>query len=222
MDASRPLTGRTIHLDPGHAAVLPVDVPQVPDGRGGIKPGRVPGTAAVDGWPEHAFNWLMAVELRRRLEDLGATAPLSRDDDTGPADAIDDRARRENESDADAVVSIHADGADEGDRGFHVIVVGDPLPGNEPEASERLAAAIRDSLVGAGFATSNYLGVDGIDRRTDLTGLNLSTKPKVLVEFGNMRDSADIAVLASPEGRARMAEAVADGITAGVADGING
>lgn len=54
----------------------------------------------------------------------------------------------------------------------------------------------------------------------DLTGLNLSTKPKALVEFGNMRDSADITVLGSADGRARMADAVVDGIlrTIGNAD----
>ncbi len=32
------LTGRVVYLDPGHAAVMPADNPQVPDGRGGTKP----------------------------------------------------------------------------------------------------------------------------------------------------------------------------------------
>ena len=80
-----------------------------------------------------------------------------------------------------------------------------------------MAEAIRDGFVAAGFAPSNYLGADGIDLRSDLTGLNLSEKPKALVEFGNMTDSADIAVLRSEDGRARMADAVVAGIEAALA-----
>ncbi|MFD5867978.1 N-acetylmuramoyl-L-alanine amidase [Corynebacterium sp. NPDC060344] len=208
------LEGRTIHLDPGHAAVMPEGNPQVVDGRGGMKPCQVTGTAAADGWPEHTFNWLIAEAIREGLEARGATVTMSRPDDSGPADCIDERARKENASDADLVVSLHADGAGEGNRGFHVIAIADPLPGNDADGSLQLAEAIRDAFVGAGFAPSNYLGSDGIDLRADLTGLNLSEKPKALVEFGNMTDSADIAVLRSAEGRARMAGAVVAGIEA--------
>lgn len=219
-DAPRPtpapekpaLDGRTVYLDPGHAAVMPDPTPMVTDGRGGEKPCQVTGTTANDGWPEHTFNWLMAEEIRPRLEALGATVLVGRPDDTGTADCIDERARKENASEADVVVSLHADGAAEGNRGFHVIAIADPLPGNDADGSGALAANIRDAFVAAGFAPSNYLGDGGIDLRADLTGLNLSTKPKALVEFGNMRDSADITVLGSADGRARMADAVVDGI----------
>lgn len=208
------LTGRTIYLDPGHAAVMPANNPQVTDGRGGTKPCQVSGTTANDGWPEHTFNWLMAMEIKDQLEALGATVQLSREDDSGVADCIDLRAEKENSSAADVVVSLHADGAGEGNRGFHVITVADPLPGNDAEGSAELAANIRDGFLAGGFTPSNYLGVDGIDHRSDLTGLNLSTKPKVLVEFGNMRDSTDIALLASEDGRTGMAQAVVRGIIA--------
>lgn len=209
----RPLSGRVIYLDPGHAGALPDPMPQVTDGRGGTKPCQVSGTAANDGWPEHTFNWLMAGEIRSRLEALGATVLLSRDDDESIADCIDERARKENASDADLVVSLHADGSSEGNRGFHVIAVADPLPGNDADGSLALARSLRDSLVAAGFAPSNYLGKDGIDLRSDLTGLNLSEKPKALIEFGNMRDSSDIALMHSDDGRARMADAVVAGIS---------
>lgn len=208
------LTGHTIYLDPGHAAVMPANNPQVTDGRGGTKPCQVPGTTAHDGWPEHTFNWLIALEIKEQLESRGATVALSRGDDSGVADCIDLRAEKENASPADVVVSLHADGAGEGNRGFHVITIADPLPGNDAAASGELAANIRDGFIAGGFAPSNYLGVDGIDHRNDLTGLNLSTKPKVLVEFGNMRDSADIALLASEDGREGMARAVVRGIIA--------
>ena len=211
------LAGATIHLDPGHAAVMPADNPQITDGRGGTKPCQVTGTAAADGWPEHTFNWLIAEAIRERLEARGATVTMSRPDDSGTADCIDERARKENASAVDLVVSLHADGAGEGNRGFHVIAIADPLPANDAPGSLQLAEAIRDGFVAAGFAPSNYLGADGIDLRSDLTGLNLSEKPKALVEFGNMTDSADIAVLRSEDGRARMADAVVAGIETALA-----
>ena len=94
---------------------------------------------------------------------------------------------------------------------------GDPERNAAPRRGSRLGAPRTGSVVAAGFAPSNYLGADGIDLRSDLTGLNLSEKPKALVEFGNMTDSADIAVLRSEDGRSRMADAVVAGIETALA-----
>lgn len=206
------LTGRTVYLDPGHAGTAPPQDLLVTDGRGGLKPCNTSGTASNDGFPEHEFNWLMAQEIKSLLEQRGATVLLSRSDDTGRADCIDARAEKENASGADAVVSLHADGAGEGNRGFHVSSIDAPMAANDAGGSAKLAEALRDALVRSGIATSNYLGVDGLNPRADLTGLNLSTRPKALIEYGNMRDSADIALLASEDGRRRLAEATVAGI----------
>ena len=215
-NAAEPLAGKTIYLDPGHAAVIPANVPQVPDGRGGTKPCQVSGASSNEGWPEAAFNWEMYLALRESLEHAGATVLATREDNTSEAPCIDQRVADENASNADVVVSLHADGSTEGNRGFHIIVVSDPLPENDAAGSTQLAELIRDQLVDDGFATSNYLGSNGIDYRSDLTGLNLSSKPKVLIEFGNMRDSVDIGLLQSAQQRERFATA----ITAGIIDMI--
>lgn len=206
--------GKTIYLDPGHAGTPPPQELLVTDGRGGQKPCNTSGTSSNDGFPEHTFNWLMAQEIRHILERRGATVLLTRTDDVGRADCIDARAEKENASGADAVISLHADGASEGNRGFHVSAITSPLPGNDVEGSTGLAESLRDAFLAAGFAPSNYLGVDGLNPRADLTGLNLSTRPKALVEYGNMRDSADLALLASAEGRRRLAEATVAGLEA--------
>ena len=63
-----------------------------------------------------------------------------------------------------------------------------------------------------GHPYSDYLGEEGIDVRTDLGGLNLSTVPKVFLEVGNMRNPEDAAKLTDPEWRAL----AADGIVAGI------
>ncbi|MDO5030950.1 MAG: N-acetylmuramoyl-L-alanine amidase [Corynebacterium sp.] len=206
------LAGKIIYLDPGHAGTPPPADLMVTDGRGGQKPCNTSGTSSNDGFPEHQFNWLIAQDIKQLLEERGANVLLSRADDTGRADCIDARAEKENQSNADAVVSLHADGAGEGNRGFHVSAISQPLPNNDAEGSTALAQSLRDAMVSAGFAPSNYLGADGLNPRADLTGLNLSTRPKALVEFGNMRDSADLALLTSDTDRRRMAEAIVAGL----------
>nr|WP_120490916.1 N-acetylmuramoyl-L-alanine amidase [Corynebacterium lactis] len=208
------LAGRTIYLDPGHAGTPPPQSLQVTDGRGGTKTCNTAGTSSDAGFPEHEFNWMMAQEIQQLLTQRGATVLLSRGDDTGRADCIDARAEKENSSDADAVVSLHADGAGQGNRGFHVSAIADPLPHNDAAGSTALAESLRDALAAAGFVPSNYLGSEGLNPRADLTGLNLSTRPKALIEYGNMRDSADIVLLSSPDGRRRLAEATVAGIEA--------
>jgi N-acetylmuramoyl-L-alanine amidase len=45
-------------------------------------------------------------------------------------------------------------------------------------------------------------------------GLNLSTVPKVMLECGNMRNSADAAKLTSAAFRQRIAASIAAGLTA--------
>ena len=212
--ASQPLADRVIYLDPGHAGTPPPPDLQVPDGRGGSKSCNTAGTASYDGFAEHEFNWLLAQEIRALLLTKGATVLLSRADDSGRADCIDVRAEKENASGADAVLSLHADGAAEGNRGFHISAISEPLPGNDVAASTALAHSLRDALLSAGFTPSNYLGEQGLFPRADLAGLNLSTRPKVLVEYGNMRDGADVEILASAEGRRRLAEATVAGVVA--------
>ena len=78
----------------------------------------------------------------------------------------------------------------------------------------RLAHAIRDALVAAGYQPSTYVGSDGLYGRADLAGLNFAQYPAVLVELGNMRNADEAAQMESPDGRARYAAAVTNGITA--------
>lgn len=210
-----PLTGRTVYLDPGHNGANDGSLTtQVPTGRGGTKNCQTTGTSTDGGYAEHTFNWQLAEVVRDELVALGAHVLLSRPDDSSVGSCVDRRAIEANESAADAVVSLHADGAAADAHGFHVNYSAPPLNEVQAGPSVALATSIRDALLAAGITPSTYLGADGLLGRDDLTGLNLSQRPSVLVETGNMRNAGDAARMTDPGGRAQLAGAVVAGITA--------
>jgi N-acetylmuramoyl-L-alanine amidase len=209
------LTGRVIVVDPGHGASSEGPLTrQVPTGRGGTKDCQTTGTATDAGFPEHTFNWDVAVLVQNALNGMGARTVLSRADDSGPAPCVDARAAAANAENPDAIVSIHADGGPATGHGFHVNYSSPPLNDTQSGPSVALANAMRDALVASGLTPSTYIGANGLYGRADLAGLNLSDHPTVLVELGNMRNAGDAAQMTSEQGRAAYADAVVRGITA--------
>jgi N-acetylmuramoyl-L-alanine amidase len=207
---------RVVVLDPGHNggnAGAPAAIGRpVPDGRGGTKACNTTGTATDAGYPEHAFAFDVAGRVAQHLTARGVRVVLTRDGDAGVGPCVDERGRAGERAGADAVVSIHADGAGPDDRGFHVAYADPPLDDVQREQATALAAALRDGLEQAGFPPSTYAGRDGLSPRADLAGLNLATRPAVLVECANMRNAAEAAVVSSAAGRDRYAAAIADGV----------
>ena len=204
-------------LDPGHNggnADHPDEINrQVPAGRGRMKPCNTTGTATNAGYPEHEFTWDVTVRVRDILAAEGIQVILTRQDDTGVGPCVDERAAIGNRAGAAAVVSIHADGSTNASaHGFHVAYSAPPLNDAQGEPSLRLATTMRDQLSGAGFPTSTYIGSAGLSPRDDLSGLNLSERPAVLVECGNMRNATEAATFGSEDGRQSYAEAIAAGI----------
>ncbi len=212
-----PARGRTVVLDPGHNggnAAHPGDINrQVPAGHGQRKPCNTTGTATDAGYPEHAFTWDVAGRVRTLLARDGVRVVLTRHNDRGVGPCVDRRAAIGNRARAAAVVSIHGDGAVSG-HGFQVIeAAGDPAGRRVAAASRRLAVDVHDRLrADSGLTTATYIGRDGYSLRSDLAGLNLSDRPSILVECGNMRDAGDARLLSSSAGRRRIAAALAAGI----------
>lgn len=214
-----PTSGVVVVLDPGHNggnATHPDEINRpVPAGRGRTKPCNTTGTSTDTGYPEHAFTWDVTVRVREILAAQGIQVVLTRQDDAGVGPCVDERAAIGNRAAAAAVVSIHADGStNPGAHGFHIAYSAPPLNEAQGEPSLRLAGTMRDQLRGAGLATSSYLGSDGLSARDDLGGLNLSERPAVLVECGNMRNAAEAAAFSSESGRRSYADAIAAGILA--------
>ncbi|MFC3454516.1 N-acetylmuramoyl-L-alanine amidase [Amycolatopsis speibonae] len=212
-----PKTGKVVVLDPGHNggnSGRPGEInKQVPAGRGRTKPCNTTGTATNSGYSEHAFTWDVSQRVAQALAAKGIRVVLTRQNDTGVGPCVDERAAIGNDAQADAVVSIHADGSNSaGAHGFHVAYSAPPLNAQQGAPSMKLATALRDGIRAGGFPTSTYLGSNGLAPRADLGGLNLSTRPAALVECGNMRNADEAAAMSSEEGRQQYAAVIAKAI----------
>ena len=217
----RPLAGQVITLDPGHNGANwshPAIIDRLVNVLTEWKACDTAGAQTDAGYPEHAFTFNVAMRLARLLRAEGATVVLTRPNDHGIGPCVTQRAAIGNRAHADAAISIHADGGPPTGNGFEVISPG--RIAGAPDApvigpSGRLAVDIRNAYHRiTGEPYSDYVGTRGLDVRTDLGGLNLSTVPKVFIECGNMRNAADAARVTSPRFRERVAVALAAGFTA--------
>ncbi|MFD6491222.1 N-acetylmuramoyl-L-alanine amidase [Streptomyces sp. NPDC059944] len=219
---SGPLKGKVVVIDPGHNPgnfQHTSEINRKVDIGTNRKECDTTGTSTNAGYAEAIFTLDVANRMRTILEHEGATVKLTQDGDRSWGPCVDERARIGNKAHADAVVSVHADGSASGNRGFHVILPGSvhaggadtrPIVASSRELGERIAGLfVRET----GSAPSNYIGDGtGLDVRTDLGGLNLSTVPKVFIECGNMRDSKDAALLTSGAWRQKAARGISEGI----------
>ncbi|WP_405932506.1 N-acetylmuramoyl-L-alanine amidase [Streptomyces sp. NBC_00827] len=220
--APTPLKGKVVVIDPGHN---PGNFQHTAEINRKVNIGTnskecdTTGTATNAGYTEAQFTLDVSRRLRTILQQQGATVKFTQNGDRSWGPCIDERAEIGNKANADAVVSIHADGAGAGQRGFHVILPGTvhdgaadtrPIIATSRDLGERIAGNFARET---GTAPSNYIGEGtGLDVRTDLGGLNLSTVPKVFIECGNMRDSQDAARLTSGAWRQKAASGISDGI----------
>ncbi|MFE2478805.1 N-acetylmuramoyl-L-alanine amidase [Streptomyces sp. NPDC059389] len=221
-EAKGPLAGKTVVIDPGHNTgnfQHTSEIDQKVDIGTTRKECDTTGTTTNAGYKEAEFTLDVSRRLRTVLEAKGLKVVLTHEADRAWGPCINERARIGNEAAADAVVSVHADGVSSGNRGYHVILPAKVKGGAADTA--KIVGPSRDlgEKIGSNFARTtgsapaNYLGSGtGLVVRDDLGGLNLSTRPKVFIECGNMRDAKDAALLTSPEWRQKAAQGIADGI----------
>jgi len=218
--AAQPLAGQVIALDPGHNGANwthPAIIDRLVNVITEMKACDTVGAQTDAGYAEHAFTFDVVMRLARLLRAEGATVVLTRHNDHGVGPCVTQRAEIGNRAHANAAISVHADGGPPTGTGFEVIAPGRIAAAPDTRvigSSGRLAADVRNAYHRmTGEPYSDYVGTRGLDVRTDLGGLNLSTVPKVFIECGNMRNSADAARLTSPRFRERIAVALAAGFT---------
>jgi N-acetylmuramoyl-L-alanine amidase len=210
---SRPLAGRVVGIDPGH------------NGGNGSDPGYISqliwngreqescdttGTQTDGGYTEATFNFNVATDLRAYLQRDGARVVLTRTGNRGDGPCVNRRAQLINQARASVAVDIHADGGPSWGRGFTVLEpVADGPNDNVIGSSLRFGGDVRSALLaGTAMPESDYYGRDGLIRRDDLAGLNLTSVPKILIECGNMRNATDARLLTSASFQHQIARAL--------------
>jgi N-acetylmuramoyl-L-alanine amidase len=208
-----PLAGKVIGIDPGH------------NGRNGTDLGYInhliwngrewetcdtTGTETDGGYTEARFTFNVATYLRIDLQRDGARVALTRRSNNGVGPCVNRRSQIINKAHANVAIDIHADGGPSWGRGFTVLEpVADGPNDKVIRSSERFGRDVRSALLShTSMPTSDYYGHDGLIFRDDLAGLNLTRVPKVLIETGNMRNSADARLLISPSFQKRIARAL--------------
>ncbi|MFF7631945.1 N-acetylmuramoyl-L-alanine amidase [Kitasatospora sp. NPDC008050] len=218
----KPLAGRTIVLDPGHNpgnVNHTTEINRQVDVGNGHKECDTTGTETDAGYTEAQYTLDVVHRLRDLLQGLGATVLLTQDGDRPFGPCVDERAAIGNNAHADAAISVHGDGGPASGSGFHVIMPAKVVAGKADNSaivdpSHQLGLAIRDSFHAAtGEPYADYVADQGLDTRSDLGGLNLSTVPKVFIECGNMRNAGDAEKMTDPQWRQRAAQGLADGFT---------
>ncbi|WP_327702582.1 N-acetylmuramoyl-L-alanine amidase [Streptomyces decoyicus] len=217
------LKGKVVVIDPGHNPHNRdhgQEIARQVDIGNDRKECDTTGTSTNDGYAEASFTLDVARRARTLLQDAGAEVVFTQNGDRPYGPCVDERAAIGNKAHADAALSLHADGSGAGNRGFHVILPARVTDGPADTAAivtpskqlgKRLAGRFRAAT---GSAPSNYIGQGtGLDVRSDLGGLNLSTVPKVFIECGNMRDPKDAAQLTDPRWRQKAARGITEGIT---------
>jgi N-acetylmuramoyl-L-alanine amidase len=213
----RPLAGKVVGIDPGHNGLnysAPQTINQLIFNGQENEACDTTGTATDGGYSEAQYNFNVASYLQADLTAEGAQVVMTRSNNAGVGPCVTTRAAIINDAHADVAVDIHADGGPASGRGFTVLEPVADGPNNSVIASSAFAAVLRNTfLAETGMPLSTYDGVDGLQPRNDLAGLNLTTVPKVLIETGNMRNATDAALLVTPAFQQSAAEAMAQAIT---------
>jgi len=218
LGSAAPLAGKVVGIDPGHNGLnysAPGFIDQPVFNGTGTEPCDTTGTATDSGYTEAQYNFNVATYLQADLEAEGARVVMTRTSNSGVGPCVTTRAAIINDAQADVAVDIHADGGPAGGRGFAVLEPVADGPNNGVIASSAAFGAIMRDAFAAGtpMPVSTYDGVDGLQPRNDLAGLNLTTVPKVLIECGNMRNGTDAALLVTTSFQQAAAAAMAQAIT---------
>ncbi|UBV41894.1 N-acetylmuramoyl-L-alanine amidase [Deinococcus taeanensis] len=182
----RPLEGRVITLDPGHG-------------------GTQNGGAGSLGTPEKNLMLPVAQRAADLLRAQGATVNLTRTADVTLG--LYDRGLSAEQSGSDLLISIHANALPDGrdPRG----VRGPEVYFTHPQAQAAAAyilAALRAALPELGPGA-------GLKPGADLALTRPTTQPSLLIETAYLTDPGNLRLLQSPAGQARLAQAIAQGVS---------
>lgn len=201
-----------IAIDPGHQGSW-VDMsdlePNAP-GSSEMKAKASAGTSGrYSGTPEYELNLDISLMLADELQHRGYETVLTREDnDTAISNA--ERAELANDAGADISIRIHANGSEDSTVSGALTLTGSPdneYIGHLYEKSSELA----DDILTCYCETTGFDN-DGNQQADNMTGLNWSKIPVVILEMGFMTNESDDTKMNDPEFRKLMVQGIADGI----------
>ncbi|MDY3249636.1 MAG: serine hydrolase [Candidatus Choladocola sp.] len=203
-----------VAIDPGHQGSWVDMSEKEPNGPGSteMKAKATTGTEGrYSGKKEYELNLEVSLLLRDELEERGYRVILTREDhDTAISNA--ERAQLAYEEGGDIYVRIHANGSDDsGVRGALAMVPSpnNPYVGSLAEDSYLLADCILSS-----YCSKASFDSQGIQYYDNMTGINWSKLPVMILEMGYMTNESDDLRMADESVQKLMAEGIADGIDA--------
>jgi N-acetylmuramoyl-L-alanine amidase len=211
-DESGQSNGYTVAIDPGHQGSwvdMSAQEPSAP-GSGETKAKATTGTQGrYSGVPEYQLNLDISLALRTELENRGYRVILTREDnDTAISNA--ERALKAYDEGGDIYVRIHANGSD--DTSVNGALGMTPSYDNAyvgylAEDSYRLTECILNAYCAeTGFASL------GIQYHDDMTGINWSKLPVMILEMGFMTNQSDDLAMEDPAMQEKMVTGIANGI----------
>lgn len=200
---------KTIVLDPGHAKGGNRNMEKTSPYSEVLKvkdPGGASGVST--GLNEYEVNLMVAKKLKALLENEGFTVIMTKNtEEDNPGNV--ERAEVGNNNNANLVLRIHCDSADNSSARGASMLVPEPVGYAEEiyEVSQQYGKTILDN-----FVTSTGAKNRGLSKRKDMTGFNWSKVPVVLIEMGFMSNPEEDELLGSDEYQNKAASGLVNGI----------
>jgi N-acetylmuramoyl-L-alanine amidase len=210
-DCNLPLTGYVVGIDPGHQAHANYEQELVSPTGTATKAKVSAGTyGRFTGVREYIINLQVALKLKSKLEELGATVIMSREShDVDISNA--QRAIMMNDSGADCWIRIHANGSnDPGVKGMFFLI---PTPSsmNTTDSNVQTKSTQLAECLSAATLSSTSANDLGITQRSDQTGFCWSSIPVCTIEMGHMTNEQEDNLLVSDAYQEKIAQGLADG-----------
>lgn len=204
--------GRKVAVDPGHQGYNVDMSGQEPLGPGSseMKTKSSTGTAGkFTGVPEYELNLNISKQLRDELEQRGYEVMLTREDNDA---AISNRERALLAADfgADIYVRIHANGSEDTSvsGAFTMVPSADnPYVGSLHDQSYALGEAVINA-----YSTACGIANKGVQLYDNMTGINWSSVPVIILEMGFMTNESDDTNMEDPNFQKLMVQGIANGI----------
>lgn len=203
-----------VAIDPGHQSWeidMSATEPNAP-GSSVMKAKATTGTmGSYSGTYEYELNLDISLRLRDLLEQQGFSTLLTREDNlTAISNA--ERATMANDAGADILLRIHANGSEDPTVSGALALVPsaeNAYVGSLSAESTALAQTILQS-----YCQATGMKNLGIQQNDNMTGIDWSAQPVVILEMGFMTNQQDDLAMAEDAFRQTMVEGIAEGVNA--------